>query len=324
MAWYDSFGSGFPGFGFNKSSYTSKSAYAGSIEGFQSGVTPWDKIMGAIGGGLRGAQEDEDRTYQHNLDSWNKDFATMQFNEAKRQYDQNFAEAQRQYETNLDMQKNAITYGAQDAARAGISPLAMTQGATAPSATASTSSGTGGSQVSGQVTPNDIYQAEVRGAEREWQSEEAEKDRELKERELDIEEERAQNDYYLGIEQNRIQEENNLRVNDISLQEIRENIRKNLADEMQRAKEFEAEQEQRIVDNAFKKAGLNQEQQRIAQEKLNSNRQYKQQRENLKLEKKKLKNAKEQSEKDRSGRRIDNICNNITNVITSVIGIFGK
>lgn len=259
--------------------------------------------------------------YQQQIDAWNQKFAQKQFDEAVRQYDQNY-----------DLQKNAMTYMAQDLGNAGMSPLAMIGGAGA----SAPSGGTAGGQVSTatgsgykesqtpQIDTSTLAELLDRRDQRKWQAEENKRERELRERELDIEEERNQNDYYIALEQNRINEENSLRVNDIEVQKIREQIRSNLANELQRTKELNEATANRLQQKALEEAKLSQEQQRIANEKLRDNRNYQQQKKQLQLEKEKLKNAKTQEEKNRIARRIDNITNNITNIITSVISIFGK
>lgn len=259
--------------------------------------------------------------YQQQIDAWNQDFAQKQFDESVRQYEQNY-----------DMQKNAMTYMAQDLGNAGMSPLAMIggAGATAPSGGVSggqmaTATGSGyKSTQAPQIDTSALAEMIDRQEQRKWQAKENERERSLRERELDIEEERNQNDYYIAIEQNRINEENALRVNEIEVAKLREQIRSNIENELQRTKELNETIENRIQQKALEEAKLNQEQQRIAQEKLRDNRNYKAQKEQLKLEKQKLKNAKTQEEKNRTARRIDNITNNITNIITSVISIFGK
>lgn len=259
--------------------------------------------------------------YQQQIDAWNQDFAQKQFNESVRQYEQNY-----------DMQKNAMTYMAQDLGNAGMSPLAMIggAGATAPSGGVSggqmaTATGSGYKNTEApQIDTSALAEMLDRREQRKWQEKENERERHLRERELDIEEERNQNDYYIAIEQNRINEENALRVNEIEVAKLREQIRSNIENELQRTRELNETIENRIQQKALEEAKLDKEQQRIAQEKLRDNRNYKAQKEQLKLEKQKLKNAKTQEEKNRTARRIDNITNNITNIITSVISIFGK
>lgn len=259
--------------------------------------------------------------YQQQIDAWNQDFAQKQFDESVRQYEQNY-----------DMQKNAMNYMAQDLGNAGMSPLAMIggAGATAPSGGVSggqmaTASGSGYKNTQApQIDTSALAEMLDRREQRKWQEKENERERQLRERELDIEEERNQNDYYIAIEQNRINEENALRVNEIEVAKLREQIRSNIENELQRTRELNETIENRIQQKALEEAKLDQEQQRIAQEKLRDNYNYKAQKEQLKLEKQKLKNAKTQEEKNRTARRIDNITNNITNIITSVISIFGK
>lgn len=103
--------------------YISDNAIASAISGFLTGGP-----LGAISGGLSGAAEDEEReyerdwkederSYQRELDAWNKDFQERQFDESVRQYEQNRKDERYYWENNVN---NTLSQYEQN----GINPLA--------------------------------------------------------------------------------------------------------------------------------------------------------------------------------------------------------
>lgn len=128
--------------------YISDSAVGNAISGFLTGGP-----LGAIAGGLEGAERDEEReyerdwqederSYQRDLDAWNKDFQERQFSESIRQYEQSREDERFYWE-------NSVSNTLSQYEKNGINPLAAS-GAIGAGAV---SGGVSGSTVSSNSTP---------------------------------------------------------------------------------------------------------------------------------------------------------------------------
>lgn len=285
----------------------------GSSASLGSGVSGFDVaqlVNGAVQAGVSyyNAKKQRELTKQAN-------------EEAQRQFNENYAQSEYWNQVSQSNFENEAQIRTRDLMNAGLNPLSYAGGsASAISPAQSTTASM--SDKAPQIDASAFTQILSQLIEHRWQSDENQKNRDLEFQRLEMESEKNWNDYIVAREKNR----NDSEANAIRAREVDEYVRNNIKNnEIQQALASE-QARANLMNEYFKKQGLDNEKIRLANDKLKQDREYQKILEQINNERialnqaqQKIDNAKSEAEKNLAEKQKQRHWSFVSNLIGDML-----